>query len=145
MSSKAVRDQFETILERAAESDGDQEIPLAVLMTPRARFEALWTVLTSSEPLTVSEVVDQTDRDQSTINRHLRDLADLGYLEQGKKGNAAVFSPRADHPVIQLLEMLLTVQHHGVTPLHLEETFIGTPGDDYESGDHPNDPGGWTI
>ena len=137
-----IRTQFTTILEEADSSD-DHPTPLQVLLTPRARVDVLQALLTASEPLTVSEVVDRTDRNQSTANRHLRALADLGYLEQRMKGNAAVFAPRGDHPVMQLLEMLLTVQRHGVTPVRLDEQFVGTPGDDYAPGDHPTDPGNW--
>jgi len=136
-----VRDQFTAILDGGG--DGGRATPLEVLLTPRARVDALQAVLTASEPLTVAEVVEATGRNQSTVNRHLRELADLGYLEQSKKGNAAVFAPRADHPVIQLLEMLLTVQRHGVTPMHLDEAFVGTPGESYDAGDHPADPGDW--
>jgi DNA-binding transcriptional ArsR family regulator len=144
LTSNDIRAQFGTILERA-DGAGDRATPLEVLLTPRARVDALQAVLTASEPLTVAEVVEATGRNQSTVNRHLRELADLGYLEQSKKGNAAVFAPRADHPVIQLLEMLLTVQRHGVTPMHLDEAFIGTPGEDYDAGDHPANPGDWSA
>ena len=137
-----VRTQFTAILEEAGGS-GDRATPLEVLLTPRARVDVLQAMLTAAEPLTVSEVVDMTDRNQSTANRHLRALADLGYLEQRMKGNAAVFAPRGGHPVMQLLEMLLTVQRHGVTPVRLDEQFVGTPGDDYAPGEHPADPGDW--
>jgi len=138
-----VRDQFTAILDEG-DGSGDRATPLEVLLTPRARVDVLQAVLTAGESLTVAEVVEATGRNQSTVNRHLRELADLGYLEQSKKGNAAVFAPRADHPVIQLLEMLLTVQRHGVTPMHLDEAFVGTPGEDYDAGDHPADPGDWS-
>ena len=135
-----VRDQFAAILD----GDDGRATPLEVLLTPRARVDVLQAVLTAAEPLTVSEVVETTGRNQSTANRHLRALADLGYLEQSAKGNAAVFAPRGDHPVMQLLKMLLTVQRHGVTPLRLDEQFVGAPGDGYDPGDHPADPGDWS-
>ena len=137
-----VRDQYTAILE-GADGSGDRTTLLEVLLTPRARVDVLQAMLTAAEPLTVSEVVETTGRNQSTANRHLRALADLGYLEQGAKGNAAVFAPRGDHPVMQLLEMLLTVQRHGVTPVRLDEQFVGTPGDGYDPGDHPADAGDW--
>jgi len=143
-----VRTQFTAILEDAGDEVGgsrERATPLEVLLTPRARVDVLQAVLTAAEPLTVAEVVELTDRNQSTANRHLRALADLGYLEQRMKGNAAVFAPRGDHPVMQLLEMLLTVQRHGVTPVRLDEQFVGTPGEDYTPGEHPADAGDWDM
>jgi DNA-binding transcriptional ArsR family regulator len=75
-----IRDQFTSMLD-GADGSGNRATPLEVLLTPRARVAVLQAVLTAAEPLTVAEVVETTGRNQSTVNRHLRALADLGYLK----------------------------------------------------------------
>ena len=44
------------------------------------RIRVLHAVAVADRPLTVGEVVDAVDRSQSTVSRHLRLLADEGYV-----------------------------------------------------------------
>lgn len=140
MTPEDVREQFRQLIEWQADS-GSERTPLQELLTPRAKLAILDALLGVNEPLSAAEICDHAEIDRSTFADHESPLMAAGVLERPKKvGNAWVYRLNQQHPVVQLLTMLDVAFRHGETPMLLDEQFVGTPGEDYQPGDHPDDP-----
>jgi len=117
---------------------------LAMIFTPRARARILDALVGAhTEALSAAQICERADVGTSSFDRQKDALLDLGVLEEaGMVGNAQTYRLNRAHPVAQLLGMLDQVLRFGTTSMLLDERFVGTPGTDYEPGEHPDDPRG---
>ena len=56
-----------------------------------SRIEILNLLATSSDPMTVGEIVDAVDIGQSTVSHHLRTLAETGFVQMTKAGTSSLY------------------------------------------------------
>jgi len=114
---------------------------LAAALTPRSRVQIIDVLLgAADERLSAAEICEAAGIDRGTFTRQERPLVDLGVMEQaGRVGNARTYRLNRTHPVVQLLGMLDQVFRFGTAAELLDEQFVGTPGADYEPGEHSAD------
>lgn len=55
------------------------------------RVLILHQLATADRPLTVGEVVDAVDVGQSTVSHHLKLLAEVGFVQVERRGNASLY------------------------------------------------------
>lgn len=123
------------------ETTPEEVSPFQALFTPRNRGRMLNVFLTAVEPQTATQVCKQAGIARSTFDDHVSVLEAAGVVQKGgEMAGAATYRTNRSHPVVQLLTMAKTVQSKGVTPMLLDEEFIGRPEAEYEPGDHPADP-----
>lgn len=123
------------------ETTPEEVSPFQALFTPRNRGRMLNVFLAAVEPQTAAQVCKQAGIARSTFDEHVAVLKAAGAVQEaGEMAGATTYRPNRAHPVVQLLTMAKTVQSKGVTPMLLDEQFIGEPGADYEPGAHPGDP-----
>lgn len=114
----------------------------AAALTPRSRTQILDVLVGSGgESLTVAQICERAGIDRGTFTRQKMALLDLGLMGRGEQvSNAKTYRLNRAHPWAQLLGMFDQVGRFGTTAMLLDERFVGTPGSDYEPGEHPGDP-----
>lgn len=124
---------------REAETVDDleaHESPFLRLFSPRSKAAIVDALLSAGgEPKTVSELSEMNEHvTSSSFNRHRDDLEAYGLLEQdGKRGNARVYSINTSHPLAQSLKMVENVILYGKTPMVLDEEYVGEPDENVDS------------
>lgn len=111
------------------------------LFTPRARAQILDVLLANpTEAMSAAKIAERADVSRSSFARQADALLDLGVMVRHEQvGNAWTYRLNTDHPAAQLAGMLDQVLGYGTAAMLLDEQFIGTPGADYEPGEHPAD------
>lgn len=142
LTPQDVRDRASAFREDHIDEEGASL--LAAILTPRSRARIVDVLVGSpGEDLTVAEICEQADIDRGTFTRQKMPLLDVGIMEQGEQvANAKTYRINRDHPIAQLVGMLDQVLRFGTTSMLLDEQFVQSPGEDYEPGEHPNDPRG---
>lgn len=111
------------------------------LFTPRARARILDVLLSNPhEAMLAADIAEAAGISRSSFARQLDPLLDLGVMVRDEQVvNAWTYRLNTDHPAAQLAGMLDQVLGFGTAAPLLDERFIGTPGADYEPGEHPAD------
>ncbi len=82
------------------------------ILTSSGRIRIL-SVLSQVEELHLTEIARRTDQSYSSTERHLRDLARVGVVQEHDYGRIRLFKLRLDQPRVKMLKELILAWNGG--------------------------------